>query len=194
MQKAQIIGADEVGYGCWAGPLCVGAVRAPEDWHLLGLNDSKQVTKRNREKLATQLWKLHDSGEIFISIVLASNQEIDREGVAAVQRRLFVEAINCCYLESATAIVDGTLVLNKAILRVPYQSIIKADTKISTVMAASIVAKVYRDNYMTQQAPQYPEYDLAQNVGYCSPKHQAALEKLGITPLHRTSYKVKAYK
>lgn len=190
-----IIGADEVGYGCWAGPICVGAVCAPENWHLLGLNDSKQVTKRNREKLSEQLWAQQKAGNIIISVKMMPNTDIDSQGVAVCQRQLFVDTINSCYTQYAgqdvVAVVDGCLVLNKAILKPTYKSVVKADTTVSTVMAASIVAKVYRDNYMAEQAKLYPEYDFAQNAGYRSPKHLKALRSLGKTPLHRLSYKIK---
>ncbi len=201
MQEAQptkyIIGADEVGYGCWAGPICVGAVCAPENWHMLGLNDSKQVTKKNREKLSEQLWAQHKAGNIFISVKMLPNTEIDLQGVAVCQKQLFVDTINSCYAQyvgqDIVAIVDGCLVLNQAILKPNYKSVVKADTKISTVMAASILAKVHRDSYMTMQSKIYPEYDFTHNVGYRSLKHEMALENLGPTPIHRMSYKVKAY-
>lgn len=192
-----IIGADECGMGSWAGPVCVGAVCAPENWHLLGLNDSKQVTKRNREKLSEQLWAQQKAGNIFVSVKMMPNTDIDSQGVAICQKQLFVDTINSCYEQYAgqdvIAVVDGCLVLNKAILKPVYKSIVKADTKISTVMAASIIAKVHRDSYMTEQAKLYPAYDFAKNAGYHSIKHVMALEKLGVTPLHRMSYKVKAY-
>lgn len=195
MQETWIIGADEVGYGAWCGPICVGAVCAPENWHLLGLNDSKQVTKRNREKLSEQLWAQQKAGNIFISVKMLANTEIDTQGVAVCQRQLFIDTINSCYEQYAgqdvIAIVDGCLVLNKAILKPNYKSVVKADTKISTVMAASIIAKVHRDNYMAEQGRLYPEYDFGQNAGYRSPKHLKALRALGKTPLHRLSYKIK---
>lgn len=184
-----IIGADEVGYGSWAGPLCVAAVRAPEDWHLAGLNDSKKLSRKNRELLSQQLWALHHSGDILISVTTACNQQIDREGVAVVQKKLFLEVINHCACESATAIVDGKLVLNKALLKVPYRSMIKADSSVSTVMAASIIAKVYRDALMYEQDSIYPGYDFINNVGYGTKKHQTGLKQLGPSKIHRMSYK-----
>lgn len=184
-----LIGADEVGYGSWAGPICVAAVRAPTEWHLAGLNDSKKLSRKNRELLSQQLWTLHHSGDISISVADACNQQIDRDGVAVVQRRLFLEVINNCACESATAVVDGKLILNKAILKVPYRSVIKADSTVSTVMAASIVAKVHRDTFMYQQEVIYPGYDFLHNVGYGTAKHQAGLKQLGPSKIHRMSYK-----
>lgn len=191
MQKTWIIGADECGYGCWAGPICVAAVRAPENWHIPGLNDSKKLSAKKRESLSERLWELHRSGDIFISVMQGTNHDIDKKGVAVIQKKLFVEVINDCKADDTTAIVDGTLSLSS--LLVPYQSMVKADAKISAVMAASIVAKVYRDQWMYRQHELYPEYDFINNVGYRSEKHEAALIKLGSTPLHRMSYKVKAY-
>lgn len=184
-----LIGADEVGYGAFAGPICVAAVRAPEDWHLAGLNDSKKLSRKNRELLSQQLWMLHHAGDISISVADACNQQIDRDGIAVIQRRLFLEVINDCACESATAIVDGKLILNKAILKVPYRSVIKADSTVSTVMAASIVAKVYRDAFMYGQDSIYPGYDFINNVGYETKKHQAGLKQLGPSKIHRISYK-----
>lgn len=192
-----IIGADEVGLGSWAGPICVAAVMAPEEWHLKGIGDSKKVTKRNRITLSKLLWEQHQAGKIFISVEMRPNTLIDREGISTVQKALFVQTINACSasrkVESCRAIVDGTLILNKVALSVPYSSLIGADGKISTCMAASIVAKVHRDTYMQLQHSTYPEYDFLHNVGYRSLKHEAALKKLGPTPLHRMSYKVKCY-
>ncbi len=132
---------------------------------------------------------LHHSGDILISVATACNKQIDREGIAVVQRKLFLEVINNCACETATAIVDGKLVLNKAILKVPYQSIIKADSSVSTVMAASIVAKVYRDAFMYIQDSIHTGYDFINNVGYGTKKHQEGLKKLGPTKIHRMSYK-----
>lgn len=193
MQESKyIIGADEVGYGCWAGPLCVAAVGALATWHLPGLNDSKKLSRKKREQLSSQLWELSDSGIIRISLRMASNKEIDTEGVSQVQKRLFLESINACVdkeLNDSSAIVDGTLILNQAILCVPYQSLIQADSKISTVMAASIVAKVHRDTYMRGQDLLFPEFDFINNVGYGTVKHRAALAVHGPTHLHRMSYR-----
>lgn len=193
-----VIGADEVGYGAFAGPLRVAAVLAPKDWTLDGLNDSKKLSRKKREALDDKLWDLCDSGEIIICDIFGFNDEIDREGLGKIQKRLLVSCINGCSDtlkrnsnkdNKICAIVDGNLNLDKYNLHVPYKSVIGADSKVPTVMAASIIAKVYRDDYMRGQDSLYPGYDFANNVGYGTPKHQEGLKKLGVSKIHRLSYK-----
>lgn len=200
MQETQsnikyVIGADECGYGSWAGPLCIAAVMAPSDWTMPGLKDSKKLSEKKRDAISLKLWKEHHDGTIQIVIGLMPSKSIDMVGLATAQRSLFVDTINGCVnfnehdSNTIEAIVDGKLVLDQTKLLVQYKSVIKADDAYPTVMAASIVAKVYRDTIMKREDAAYPGYDFANNVGYGTPKHYDGLVRLGACPLHRMSYK-----
>jgi ribonuclease HII len=188
------IGADEVGYGSWAGPLCIAAVWAPRTWVLDGLNDSKKLSKKARETLSKHLWMQHDARQITAVVKMVTNKKLDAVGVAEALKALYVEVINECHTyrfrqdSTPLTIIDGTVKLDKKLLTTPYQSVVKADAKYPAVMAASIIAKVHRDNFMLSKDVCYPEFDFKNNVGYGTKKHKEALEKLGPTPLHRMSY------
>lgn len=181
-----IIGADEVGYGSWAGPLVVCAVRAPIDWQMSGLNDSKQLTIAKRELLSTLL--LADK-EIEYAIVEKPNQSIDTDGLGVCLKQAYVTVVSNLLLPGDEAIIDGTVKLPE--LGPQVSCLVKADTKIPAVMAASIIAKVYRDNLMKNLDGQHPEYNWKKNVGYGTAEHKEAIKKYGFTGFHRKSYNIK---
>lgn len=183
-----IIGADEVGYGCYAGPVVVGAVRAPKDWALEGLNDSKKLSEKRLGIMSAKLIELAKRDEIWFAIAERSNNEIDSKGLALAQKEAYIQSIQEIWHEDSTVILDGnikipTLDPGKTV------SLIKADTYIPAVMAASILAKVYRDRKMVLLHEIYPEYNFASNVGYGTLEHRAALEVYGPCSIHRFSYK-----
>jgi len=196
-----IIGADEVGTGAWCGKICVAAVCAPRSWKLSGLNDSKKLTRKSRAKLNERLWDLHHQKHIIIVIKSASNSEIDSSGLGVTLKKIYVEAIDechnlACQQDTSTnrfmgfmAILDGKIKLDG--INIPYKSIVRADSKFPSVMAASVVAKVHRDNWMIEQDKVYPEYGWKHNVGYITNAHLESVRKYGMSPLHRKSYKVK---
>lgn len=185
-----IIGSDEVGYGCLAGPICVGAVRALTDWNLEGLNDSKKLSEKKRNIMSAKLIELANKGEIYFAIAERSNVEIDTMGLAIAQKDAYVEAIRKVWDEDSEVIVDGTLKLpGDKIDLSKVQSVIKADGSVPTVMAASILAKVFRDGKMREAHNKYPAYNFASNVGYGSPEHMKALSSNGPCEIHRFSYK-----
>lgn len=176
-----IVGIDEVGRGAWAGPLVVGAVIL--DGTIAGLTDSKLLSKLQREKLAQEI---EDKAEIF-GLGVADASEVDRLGLTraiqfAMKRAL--KEINTVY---DVIVIDGNynfLAHNpKAICK------IKADLTEPAVSAASIIAKVWRDNYMTKLAKQYPNYGFEKHVGYGTALHREMLKLYGITEFHRKSYK-----
>ena len=177
----QIVGIDEVGRGCWAGPLVAGAVmlRAP----LPGLRDSKKLSKVQREVLSRQI----QDQAVSYGLGWVSAEEIDKIGLTdavriAMQRAL--EQISCDYDE---IIIDGSynFLADTACTR----TLIKADDLIPAVSAASILAKVARDAYMAELGLQLPAYNFAKNVGYGTAAHLAALQLHGVTRHHRKSYK-----
>jgi ribonuclease HII len=185
------VGIDEVGRGCWAGPLVAAAVALSVP--IEGLNDSKKLTKKRREILSQQIHKLADS----VGIGWVTPAEVDELGLTkAVQLAMLraMKQIDCDYDE---IIIDGSynFFANVTGLKTANLSaVIKADGTVPAVSAASIVAKVARDAKMVELAAAYPGYGFASHVGYGTAEHIAALKKLGVTDIHRTSYKpIKAY-
>lgn len=184
-----IVGCDEVGYGCLAGPLVVCGVRARAEWNMAGLNDSKKLSAKKRGEMLLKLMQVVKSGEISYHLAQRSNQVIDQQGVAVALKSAYVEVMTALHQPDCLIICDGILKFDKLVPNDYHvQSVIKADTKIPAVMAASIIAKECRDYDMHQLHFQYPDYGWNNNVGYGSKIHLQAIEKYGPTPLHRMSY------
>ena len=191
-EKKFVIGCDEVGYGCWAGPLVVCGVRAPKDWNLVGLNDSKKLSAAKREALQAKLLDLVDKKDINCFLVEKSNTEIDKMGVGVALKQSYVEVFKSLYTPESLIVSDGILKFDgMGVDTFDQVSIIKADGQIPAVMAASILAKTYRDSLMKELHKLYPEYDWENNVGYGVASHKAAIKKIGLTELHRRSYNIK---
>ena len=179
-----ILGIDEVGRGPWAGPLVVGAVV----WggaNIDGLTDSKKLTKKQREKLNIEIREK----AIGIGLGWVEATKIDEIGLSqalVIATKLAVEQITVPYHE---IIIDGVVNYLATTAKGKYVTTMKkADLLIPSVSAASIIAKVARDNYMVQQDEIYPDYGFKKHVGYGTPCHIAAINKLGVTPLHRLSF------
>lgn len=192
-QKTYIIGADEVGYGSLAGPLVVVGVRAPKDWNLEGLDDSKKLKNKSEKKLhemGAKLLELAKEGQITYHLAERSNVQIDKWGVAKALKDAYVECFHKLYQEDSRIITDGILKFDGlGVDNYDKLSMIKADAQVPHCMAASIIAKCYRDKLMKEvHHPKYPQYGWDGNVGYWHKDHVAAINKLGPTPLHRWSY------
>jgi ribonuclease HII len=189
IDKPVIIGCDEVGYGCLAGPLVVVGVRAPKDWALPGLDDSKKLSAKKREAMRGQLVPLIESNVITWHLAERANTVIDKYGVGPVLKDAYVECFKALYQDDCLIISDGILKFdNLGVDAYDKISVIKADTKYPTVMAASILAKTYRDEKMKILHDLHSIYGWDSNVGYGSKDHLAAIEKHGPCPLHRFSY------
>ena len=179
-----VLGIDEVGRGPWAGPLVVGAVvlgdSIPE-----GLNDSKKLSAKKRELLNVQIYE-HASA---VALGWVSARELDAIGMSAALRlatRRAVEQITVPYHE---IIIDGTVNFLADTSKGAYvTTMAKADGLIAAVSAASIVAKVARDRYMTELAETYQSYGFERHAGYGTAFHRAAIEANGVTPEHRLSF------
>lgn len=189
IDKPMTIGCDEVGYGCLAGPLIVAGVRAPKDWVLEGLNDSKKLSAKKREVMRGKLGKLIEDKVITWHLAERANNIIDKFGVAVVLKDAYVECFHALYQPDSLIISDGILKFdNLGVDAYDKESVIKADSKFPTVMAASILAKTYRDEKMKNLHHLHPMYGWDSNVGYGSKDHLEAIAKYGPCPLHRYSY------
>jgi ribonuclease HII len=193
-----IIGIDEVGTGAWAGPIFIGGVRAPINWIMPGLKDSKKLTRETRAELTQQLHQQRDQGIIDFTTSMSPNDEIDELGLGVVAKMCYTTAISRLYKDTDQVILDGNLNpkhLLKYGLNINMEnmkSVIKADDKYPVVMAASIIAKYYRDELMITVGHGFnPEYGWDKNVGYIVPDHKDAVRKYGLSSMHRKSYNVK---
>lgn len=176
-----IAGIDEVGRGAWAGPLCVVAVALGSDHSIEGLTDSKKLSSKKREILALQI----KQQAAAVGIGWASAGNIDKIGLSEALRvasTIAYSQINST--DISQIIIDGT---QKFIDDPRVTTMKKADLLIPSVSAASIVAKVARDNYMRAVASALPHYLFEKHVGYGTATHQNSLEEYGPSPLHRTS-------
>jgi ribonuclease HII len=189
MDKPIIVGCDEIGTGSLAGPLIVCGVRAPKDWILAGLNDSKKLSPKRRETMSAKLEQLIANNEISWALAQRSNAVIDQMGMAAALKDAYVEVFHQLYQEDALIIVDGNLKFGGlGVDSYDMQSLVKADAQIPQVMAASILGKVYRDAKMKLLHKEYPVYGWDKNAGYGVRDHVEALDYYGPCPLHRYSY------
>lgn len=177
-----IVGIDEVGRGAWAGPLVVGAVLMNQGHQIAGLIDSKLLSKAARTSLDQSIRQIHKVGIGFVTA-----KEVDDLGLTAATMLASERAIAYIEVPYDEIIIDGSI--NYLPNNPKSRAVIKADLFIQAVSAASIVAKVARDGYMTQLAAMYPDYGFERHVGYGTKAHKLALSKYGITASHRTSFK-----
>ena len=180
-----IVGIDEVGRGPWAGPLVVGAVALPEDHDIDGLTDSKKLSKKKREEFDVII-RAKAAG---YGLGWVHSSEIDDLGLSKSLELACVRAVEQISTPYHQIIIDGTVNLLKNTGKGPFVTTMKkADLLIASVSAASIIAKVARDNWMCEQDKLYPEYKFGAHVGYGTAVHKEALERYGPTPLHRRSF------
>ncbi|MDB5177793.1 MAG: putative Ribonuclease [Candidatus Saccharibacteria bacterium] len=179
-----ILGIDEVGRGPWAGPLVVGAV-VLGGVEIEGLTDSKKLTKKRREALDIIIRE--SAAGIGLGWVHAD--EIDEVGLSMALKLATKRAVEQIIVPYHEIIIDGTINFLAETSKGRYvTTLAKADLLIPSVSAASIVAKVARDAYMAEQDVLFPGYGFKSHVGYGTAAHRAAIEQLGVTPLHRLSF------
>lgn len=175
------VGIDEVGRGCWAGPVVAGAVILGNP--IAGLADSKLLSKKQRERLSADI----QAQAIAIGLGWVSPAEIDEIGLTAAVGLAMRRALEPITIDYDEIIIDGNF--NFLPHEPKVKTIIKADNSVPAVSAASIAAKVARDNYMAEIAGSYPDYGFERHVGYGTALHLAKLKLHGISDLHRRSFK-----
>lgn len=180
---AEILGIDEVGRGCLAGPLVVGAVILDDSHYIEGLRDSKQVARPMRERLAEQI-ELHAKA---YSLGWVSAKEIDKIGLTKAMTLAIEKALEHIDAPYDQIIIDGSV--NYLPFNPKSKAVIKADQNIRPVSAASIIAKVARDNYMIRMAETYPEYGFDSHVGYGTKDHIDMIKLHEPCKLHRLSFR-----
>ncbi|KHA50701.1 ribonuclease HII [Sulfitobacter geojensis] len=178
----RIAGVDEVGRGPLAGPVTAAAVILDPAHIPEGLNDSKKLTKKARERLYDEIMEVAE-----VSIAHATVEEIDGINILRASHLAMMRALEGLKTPADYVLVDGNMLPRDLVL--PAQTIIKGDSRSQSISAASIMAKICRDCVMLSLAQQHPGYGWETNMGYGSKRHIEALQELGVTPHHRRSFK-----
>lgn len=177
-------GCDEAGRGCLAGPVYAAAVILPKDFYHPLLNDSKQLTARQRE----QLRPIIEKEAVAWGVCAISPQEIDRINILKASIKGMHGALDQLVVRPQHILVDGNRFYKYG--EIPHTCVVKGDATYTSIAAASVLAKTYRDEYMLRIAAEYPQYGWDRNMAYPTKEHRAAIEKYGVTPYHRLSYKL----
>lgn len=177
-------GCDEAGRGCLAGPVFAAAVILPEGYDNELINDSKKLTRHQREHLRTVIE--HDA--VAWAVAQVDNEDIDRTNILRASMHAMNIAVQHLAVQPEALLIDGNRFYNETAL--PYHCIVKGDSQYLCIAAASILAKTHRDEFMQQAHRQYPQYGWDHNAGYPTRQHYQAIETYGITPLHRKSFKL----
>ena len=175
-----IAGVDEVGRGPLAGPVVAAAVILPKGCKIPVLNDSKKIPKSKHKEIYEAVLQ----NAVAIGIGIKDNQVIDQVNIYEATKLAMMEAIGQLEPQPQHLLIDAM----RLDLPIPQTSIIKGDANSLSIAAASIVAKVTRDQMMEEFDKEYPGYDFAKNAGYGTTNHLAGLHRLGVTPIHRRSF------
>lgn len=183
-----VAGADEVGRGCWAGPIVGAAVlldlKMVEIEQLIELNDSKKLSPAKREVLLAELLRQQEAGAVRIARCWIGAPKIDRIGIQDANRQVLARTLN-----RVSEGLDDVTVLVDAFRLDGARSIIKGDATSAAIAAASIVAKQLRDGQLLEADQRLPLYGFASHKGYGSKAHRAAIDEHGVTDFHRRSFK-----
>ncbi len=179
-----IAGVDEVGRGCLAGPVFAAAVIFPRGFIIPGVDDSKKLSPSQREKLYPEIVKC----AVAWSVARVEAAEIDTVNIHHASLRAMAKAVQQLMPLPEYVLIDGRFPLP---MTLPQQPVIKGDCLSHSIAAASILAKVSRDRWMTELATQYPEFSFECHKGYGTKKHLAAIREHGLTPLHRRRFSIK---
>ena len=181
--KEVVVGIDEAGRGPIAGPLVIGVCVFPPFYDNYEINDSKKLTDRKRRKLL----EIIKRDAVYYSYEVISVEEVDQYNIYKATQLGMERAVKRMEMQ-VDAILTDAMPLPHIDSSIPVEAIIKGDAKSVSIAAASIIAKVVRDDMMIELDAQYPGYNLKQNKGYCTPQHMRLLKENGITDIHRKTY------
>ncbi len=176
-----IAGVDEAGRGPLAGPVCAAAVILPKDVVIDGINDSKKLSEKKRN----QLFDVIRETAISYSIEFVFPDVIDEINIRQATSLAMHNAVSALDVSPDFVIIDGN---DNIPFDIPYQYVVKGDAKSQTIAAASILAKVSRDRFMEELDKEYPEYGFSKHKGYGTKAHMEAIQKFGVTSVHRKSF------
>lgn len=176
-----IAGVDEVGRGPLIGSVVAAAVILPSGFYMSEINDSKKLSEKKRE----ELYPIIMEKAVSVGIGVVDSETIDRVNILNATKMAMKKAINNLSVKPEHVLIDAV----KLDIDIPYTAIIKGDAKSESIAAASIVAKVYRDNMMKELDKEYPMYDFKSNKGYGTKKHIEAIKKYGVLKEHRKTFK-----
>lgn len=184
-QELQIeAGCDEAGRGCYAGPVYAAAVILPKDFSHPLLNDSKQLTEAERNELRPII----EQSAISWAVASVDNEEIDRINILWASVKAMHLAIDQLKKRPRLLLIDGNRF--KKYRRIRHQCIVKGDELYSSIAAASILAKTYRDEFMQRLHEEYPQYCWLTNKGYGTPEHRQAIGEHGLSKYHRKTWRM----
>ena len=177
-------GCDEAGRGCLAGPVTAAAVILPPDFHNDLLNDSKQLTERQRNLLRPII----EREALAWAVAFVSPEEIDEINILRASITAMHRAIDQLTIRPEALLIDGNRFT--AYHDIPHTTIVKGDGKMMSIAAASVLAKTHRDEYMCRIAEEYPQYHWLDYKGYPTKAHRAAIAEHGASPYHRMSFQL----
>lgn len=175
-------GCDEAGRGCLAGPVVAAAVILPSGFLNKDINDSKKLS----EKMRTKLRPIIENDVADFGVAFIDHKEIDQLNILRASFKAMHKAVEEMETEPEHLLIDGNRFIPYK--SIPYTCVISGDAKFTSIAAASILAKTYRDEYMLKLHKEFPQYGWDTNKGYPTKKHFEAIKKFGLTPYHRRSY------
>ena len=177
-------GTDEAGRGCLSGPVVAAAVILPKDFSHPFLNDSKQLSEKRRDELRPFI----EENAIAFGVSFVWQEEVDKINVLQASITGMHRSIEMLKTQPEFIIVDGNKFRNYK--EIPHETIVKGDAKYLSIAAASVLAKTYRDEYMTKIHQEFPMYNWQKNKGYPTKEHRDAIREFGATDYHRKSFKL----
>lgn len=184
-------GCDEAGRGCLCGPVSCAAVILPPGFECEELNDSKQLSAKRREALRPII----EREALAWAVVMVGPEEIDRINILRASIAGMQRALDALTLRPKHILVDGNRFSPyrdpESFMDIPHHTVVKGDGKYMSIAAASILAKTHRDELMIRYNEEYPGYGWNRNAGYPTKEHREAIARLGITPIHRLSFRMK---
>ncbi len=176
-----VCGVDEAGRGPLCGPVVAAAVILPKDAHIEGVNDSKKLTEKKREKLYDDIMQ----NAVSVGVGVSDVDIIEEVNILNATKKAMLQAISNLKVNPEYVLVDGN---QKIDTDISLETVVKGDSKSESIAAASIIAKVTRDRLLIEYDKKYPEYGFAKHKGYGTKAHIEAIKKYGLTPIHRPSF------